>query len=96
MGELADGWSLAVAVGLGDRRQVTCDIFFMFFCGGVGVLVLLSAHIRRFSVSCMRGFLLHDVHSSPSLMAVQFMLKQHNFGWGELRKAAKIFLIEEK
>ena len=48
---------MAVAVGVsdmqkvtGDTRHVTPDIYIFFFFA----LVLLSTHVKRFSVSCMR------------------------------------------
>ena len=61
MGELAGGGSLAVAVGTSDMRPVTCDTGHMttnivcIFFVDLYVLVLLSAHIKRFSVSHMRN-----------------------------------------
>ena len=61
MGELAGEGSVTVAVGVSDMWQVTRDMWHLthdtwhmtydFF-----VLVLLSAHVERFIVSCMRDF----------------------------------------
>ena len=56
MVELAGGGSVAVAVGSSDRCQDTHDNFFLnfFFRGDywdILVSMLLSAHVKRFSVS---------------------------------------------
>ena len=65
-GGVSRGGSVAVAVGDSDRRQVTgdtqhmsCDTYiFSPFCLFLAFLVsvLLSAHVKRFSVSPMQDF----------------------------------------
>ena len=64
MGEGAWGGSVVVAVGVSDSspmtsdmRHVTCDIFFFFSFLSIWVLMLLSAHFKRSSVSHMQDFI---------------------------------------
>ena len=62
VGELARGRFLVAAVAVSDRLQVTGDTghvthdFYLSFFLSVLVLVLLSAHVVRFSVSRMWNF----------------------------------------
>ena len=64
MGEIAGEGSaeVAVAVGVGDGWQVTCNMWhiflFSFFSPFLSVLILVPeyAHVKRFSVSCMWDF----------------------------------------
>ena len=70
VGELAGGGFMAVALSISDMWQVTCNIcpatgdswiFLYFFIlayifGILIVLVLLTAHVKRFNVSRMRDF----------------------------------------
>ena len=103
VGELAGLGSVAVAVDVsdrwqvtGDRWQVTCDTWhmthdtwhmivfcFVRFCPFsvlVSVLVVLFAHIDRFSVSCMRDFIflmsLIMFHQSKIYLTKQFFTNE--------------------
>ena len=62
MGEFAFGGIVAVAVGFDDRRYLLLLIFL--------VLVLLSAHVHRFSVSCMLAYFLADELSLPPILSI--------------------------
>ena len=59
VGESAGGGFVAVAVsvGKGDRQMMTCDIWHMtndFLPLYIFLVWVLSAHVKRFSVSCMQ------------------------------------------
>ena len=63
VGNIAEGGSLALAVGVIDRERTTINFTQVFL-----LFVLLSTHVKRFNVSCRQDL--------KKLYYVQFVLEK--------------------